>query len=85
MTVLVSYKIKTGKKLGSDAIIADANCTKTCIYLSITLLVTSVLYEMFKIGYIDAVGTAVIAYYSFKEGRETMEKSKGNACCCHCH
>lgn len=85
MAILVYHKIKIGKVLGSDAIIADANCTKTCIYLSITLLVTSVLYEILKIGYIDAIGTAVIAYYSFKEGREAMEKSNGKTCCCSCH
>jgi divalent metal cation (Fe/Co/Zn/Cd) transporter len=85
MSILVYYKIKIGENLGSEAIIADANCTKTCIYLSITLLATSLLYEIFKIGYIDAIGTAGIAYYSFKEGREAIEKSNGKTCCCHCN
>ena len=34
---LMSAKMKTGKALHSDAIIADANCTKTCLLLSLPL------------------------------------------------
>jgi divalent metal cation (Fe/Co/Zn/Cd) transporter len=34
MLFLIWGKIYTGKKLHSDAIIADANCTKVCIYMS---------------------------------------------------
>ena len=30
----MTSKMKVGKALNSDAIIADANCTKTCFYLS---------------------------------------------------
>jgi divalent metal cation (Fe/Co/Zn/Cd) transporter len=82
MILLMRFKIKIGKKVNSDAIIADANCTKTCVYLSIILLVSSVLYEIFKIGYIDSLGALGIVYYSFKEGKESMDKSKGKECCC---
>jgi divalent metal cation (Fe/Co/Zn/Cd) transporter len=35
---LMTSKLKVGKALNSDAIIADANCTKTCFYLSFILL-----------------------------------------------
>ena len=70
-------KIKIGKKLNSHAIIADAHCTKTCVYLSIILLVSSVLFQIFKIGYIDTIGALGIAYFAFKEGKEFIEKSKG--------
>lgn len=82
MIILMQAKIKVGKKLNSDAIIADAHCTRTCVYLSIILLVASLLYEIFKIGYIDSIGALGIAYYSFKEGREALEKAKGKECCC---
>ncbi len=82
MIILMQAKTGVGKKLNSDAIIADAHCTRTCVYLSIILLVASLLYEIFKIGYIDSIGALGIAYYSFKEGREALEKAKGKECCC---
>lgn len=82
MSFLVHFKINIGKKLKSDSLIADANCTKTCIYLSIILLVASILFEVFKIGYIDSIGALGIAYYAFKEGRESFEKAKGKSCSC---
>lgn len=83
MLLLVTVKLNVGKKLNSAAIIADANCTKTCVYLSIILLLSSVLFEIFKIGFIDSIGALGIAYYAFKEGKESIEKSKGNNCCCN--
>ena len=82
MILLTRAKLNVGKKLNSDAIIADANCTKTCVYLSIVLLLSSILYEIFRIGYIDSIGALGIAYYAFKEGKESMEKSNGKSCNC---
>jgi divalent metal cation (Fe/Co/Zn/Cd) transporter len=32
MILLMRFKLKIGKTLKSDAIIADANCTRTCVY-----------------------------------------------------
>ena len=81
MIFLMLFKLNIGKKLNSDAIIADANCTKTCVYLSVILLVSSILYQIFKVGYIDSIGALGIAFYAFKEGRESIEKSKGKKCC----
>lgn len=84
MNFLMRFKMSIGKKLNSNSIIADANCTKTCIYLSIILLISSILYEIFKIGYIDSIGALGIAFYAFKEGRESFEKAKRPdlVCCC---
>ncbi len=76
MIVLTSLKLNVGKRLRSDAVIADANNTKTCVYLSILLLASSLLYEIFKIGYIDSIGALGIAFYAFKEGRAAMGKTK---------
>jgi len=53
---LMTVKLKIGKALNSDAIIADANCIKTCFYLSFILLGASGLYELFHIGYSDIIG-----------------------------
>ena len=84
MYLLVKYKLKVGKALNSDAIIADANCTKTCFYLSFILLASSLGYEIFKIGYLDTAGSIGIAYFAFKEGKESFTKAKSNNLSCSC-
>ncbi|MBP7734346.1 MAG: hypothetical protein KA369_00100 [Spirochaetes bacterium] len=84
MWVLYSFKLKTGKKLNSAPIIADANCTKTCFYLSFILLGASVLYELFHIGYIDIIGSLGIAWFAFREGKESFEKAWNNSLSCSC-
>ena len=84
MYTLMSFKLKVGKQLNSDAIIADANCTRTCFNLSIILLLSSLLYMFFKIAYIDIVGSLGIAYYAFKEGKESIEKSTKHDFTCKC-
>ena len=85
MFFLMRYKKHIGVKMNSEAIIADANCTKSCLYLSIVLLVSSGLYEIFEIGYIDILGSLIIAWFVFKEGKEAFYKAKQNkiACCCN--
>lgn len=81
MTFLIHYKKKVGVELNSEAIVADANCTKTCLYLSYILLIASVGYTLTGIGYIDSIGSLGIAYFSFKEGKESFEKAKSNKLC----
>jgi len=81
---LMTSKLKVGKALNSDAIIADANCTKTCFYLSFILLAASGLYELFNIAYFDILGSLGIAYFAFKEGREAFEKAKSGNLLCSC-
>ena len=86
LTMLSLYKSKIyiGKKLNSDAIISDAKCTVTCFYLSIILLCSSLFYEIFKIGYIDILGSLGIAYFSLKEGIEAINKSRTKKISCSC-
>jgi divalent metal cation (Fe/Co/Zn/Cd) transporter len=81
---LMTSKMKVGKELNSDAIIADANCTKTCFYLSFILLFSSGLYELFAIAYFDVLGSLGIAYFAFKEGREAFNKVKSGNLMCNC-
>ncbi|MFA8298583.1 MAG: cation transporter [Hyphomicrobiales bacterium] len=83
MIFLVYFKKRIGKKLNSQPILADANCNLVCVYMSVVLLVSSVLYELFGIPYIDILGTLGVIYFSFKEGRESLAKAKGKECCCH--
>jgi Predicted Co/Zn/Cd cation transporters len=83
MWLLIHFKVKVGRQLNSQAILTDANCTKTCLYLSVVLLLTSIGYEYTGIGGMDAMGTLAIAFFSLKEGREAFQKAKGIACACH--
>lgn len=82
MWLLIRFKIKVGLKLNSQAIVADAACTRACMYLSIILLASSIGYEMTGIGGIDSAGAVGIAILSFKEGREAFQKAKGLSCGC---
>jgi divalent metal cation (Fe/Co/Zn/Cd) transporter len=84
MLILVYYKKKVGKQLDSKAIIADANCNIVCIYMSITLLASSFLFETFHVPFIDAAGAIGIVYFSVKEGSECFEKATSLNDSCGC-
>jgi divalent metal cation (Fe/Co/Zn/Cd) transporter len=79
MAALVYGKRKVGRLLSSDAILADAECTRVCISMSVILLLSSGVYELTKFAFIDTIGTIGLAYLSFKEGRECFEKVKKNS------
>ncbi len=84
MWILVLWKRRVGKQLDSAPILADANCTLVCVYMSIILLVSSGMYELFNIPYIDSLGTLGLAYFAFKEGKECFEKANSDKhCCCN--
>jgi divalent metal cation (Fe/Co/Zn/Cd) transporter len=82
MLWLMSAKRRVGEKLSSEPIISDSNCTKICVYMSVVLLVSSVIYELTGFAYADAIGAAGLIYFSVSEGREAFEKAKGKDCCC---
>jgi len=82
MIWLMAAKKRIGRKLQSDPIIADANCTKVCIYMSVVLLLSSLIYEVTGFAYADVIGTAGLIYFSFTEGKEAFEKAKGKECSC---
>ncbi len=81
MWLLIIEKKKVGKQLDSEAILADAECTKVCIYMSIVLLISSVIYELTDFLYIDSLGTLGLAFFAFNEGKECFEKAKHNKYC----
>lgn len=84
MYLLMKAKFKVGETMNSDAVIADAHCTKTCFNLSVILLLSSLLYEVSSVGYFDILGSLGIAYYAFIEGRESFEKAENNKLSCTC-
>ena len=55
MWALILGKLRAGKALKSDPIIADANCTKVCMYMSVILLASSGIYELTGFTYADAM------------------------------
>ena len=81
MWALIYGKIKTGRALNSEAILADAACTKVCIYMSLVLLLASGLYELTRLPYLDAAGTLGLAFFSFREGKECFEKARSEKYC----
>jgi divalent metal cation (Fe/Co/Zn/Cd) transporter len=84
MWLLIKLKFRVGLKMNSRAIIADANCTKTCMYLSVILLISSLGFQLLGIGLIDSLGAVGISYFSFKEGKEAFEKAKSENHSCGC-
>ena len=85
MVWLMQAKKDTGIKLHSDPIISDANCTKICVYMSLVLLASSLIFEFTGFAYADVIGSAGLIYFSISEGKEAFEKAKGKSCsCCDC-
>lgn len=84
MLFLLRSKLRIGKLLHSDAILADASCTKVCIYMSCILLISSGLFELTGFKYADAIGTLGLAWFSFQEGKECFEKASSEKYC-ECH
>ena len=82
MAWLMAAKKSIGRKLNSEPIIADANCTRVCVYMSLVLLASSLVYELTGFAYADAIGAAGLMYFSISEGKEAFEKVKGKECGC---
>lgn len=83
MVFLLRSKMHTGKQLKSEAILADASCTKVCIYMSCILLISSGIYELTGFTYADAIGTMGLTWFSYIEGKECFEKAASDKYC-HC-
>ena len=83
MWILVLGKRRVGRTLGSSPILADANCTLICIYMSVILLASSLIYQFTGFGFIDSLGAFGLIYFSVKEGKEAFEKAAGieDDCC----
>jgi len=49
--------------------------------MSIILLISSGIYQLTNLPYIDSIGTLGLAFLSFREGQECFEKAKSNKYC----
>ncbi len=79
MWALVAGKRRVGTALHSEPILADANCSLICIYMSLTLLAASLVYQLTGIGFVDSLGALGLIFFSVREGREAFEKTAGRA------
>jgi len=82
MWALVAGKRKVGRALDSAPILADANCTMICIYMSVVLLISSFIYQLTGFGWVDSLGAIGLIYFSYNEGKEAFEKAAGLECDC---
>jgi len=82
MIWLMMAKKRVGRQLNSEPVISDANCTKICVYMSVVLLVSSLIYELTGFIYADAIGAAGLVWFSVSEGKEAFDKAKGKICGC---
>jgi len=82
MWALVLGKRKVGRALDSSPILADANCTMVCVYMSLVLLASSLIFQFTGFGFIDSIGALGLIYFSYSEGKESFEKAAGMEDCC---
>jgi len=67
MWALVVNKHKAGRALNSSPILADANCSIVCIYMSIVLLTSSLIYQLTGFGFLDSLGALGLIYFAINE------------------
>ena len=84
MWALIRAKVNVGKSLNSEAILADAACTRACLQLSVVLLLASAGYKLTGIGGLDSIGALVIAIICFREGKEAFGKANSGSFACTC-
>ena len=82
MWALVRAKRRVGRALRSQPILADANCTLACIYMSLVLLASSLLNQFAGVGFADSLGAVGLVYFSLREGSESFAKARGLECSC---
>jgi len=69
---------RTGRALGSNAVVADSTQTLLCTYLSAVLLAGLVLNATLGWSWADPIAGLVIAMVAVKEGRDAW---RGDGCC----
>jgi divalent metal cation (Fe/Co/Zn/Cd) transporter len=78
MPVLSWAQRRTGRALGSDAVVADSTQTLLCTYLSAVLLGGLLLNAALGWWWADPLAGLVIAAVAVREGREAW---RGDGCC----
>ncbi len=76
MPVLSWQKLQVGKKIGSQALIADSKETLACFFLSGALLLGLGSNYVFGIWQADPAVAVIVALFLFREGREAWLESQ---------
>lgn len=83
MPLLWRSKLHIAIKINSAALKADAMCSITCAYMSITLLVGLLLNTLFGWWWADPLAALVLVYFIVQEGREALHEARtGETCSC---
>jgi divalent metal cation (Fe/Co/Zn/Cd) transporter len=83
MPLLWRSKLLIARKISSAALKADAMCSITCAYMSITLLVGLALNALFGWWWADPLAALVLVYFIVEEGREALHEARtGETCSC---
>lgn len=76
MPVLSRQKLQVGKKIESQALIADSKETLACFFLSGALLLGLGSNYVFGLWQADPAAAMIVALFLFREGREAWQESK---------
>jgi divalent metal cation (Fe/Co/Zn/Cd) transporter len=83
MPLLWQGKLRVAKRIGSAALKADAACSVTCAYMSLTLLAGLLLNHLFGWWWADPLAALALVFFVVQEGREALlEARTGETCSC---
>lgn len=83
MPVLWQRKLRVARRIGSAALKADAACSVTCAYMSLTLLAGLLLNRFFGWWWADPLAGLALVYFIVREGREAWHEARtGESCSC---
>jgi divalent metal cation (Fe/Co/Zn/Cd) transporter len=83
MPLLWQGKLRVAKSIGSAALKADAACSVTCAYMSLTLLAGLLLNRVFGWWWADPLAALALVYFLVQEGREALHEARtGEQCSC---
>jgi divalent metal cation (Fe/Co/Zn/Cd) transporter len=75
--------LRIARSLNSAALKADAVCSVTCAYMSITLLLGLLLNRLAGWWWADPLVGLVLVYFLVREGREALHEARtGETCDC---
>lgn len=83
MPFLWQGKLRIAKRIGSAALKADAICSVTCAYMSLTLLAGLLLNRFFGWWWADPLAALALVYFLVQEGREAWHQARTGETC-HC-
>lgn len=83
MPLLWRGKLRIAKRIGSAALRADAACSVTCAYMSLTLLIGLLLNRFLGWWWADPLAALGLVYFLLQEGREALHEARtGESCSC---